>query len=614
MLKTYKHIHSAILSSLVIVSMFLCMFAFVASASAQTPQHYNYNALSNTNYFPFGVVAGKQVQWLVRAGEFNQPTPAPSGNITKLYFMMGFTNGNATLTSLTVKMGLTSITDLPAGVIYTGPLDTVYYRASVNLTSTIGQWMLITLDRPFYYDSTQGLIIDVSQCGATNTSVVVCLTSLSGRRRCYINHLGSCNFSYSGQDALVANCGVDIVPLLPNGWTSQTSGLTTSLNTVSAVNQNVGWIGGNGGVVLRTTNAGTNWTNVTGAPIGTNAVYAICGIDANTCLVSTSPGATFVYRTTNGGANWTQVFTQATPGFIDDIKFQNANTGFMYGDPVGARWSLWKSTNGGATWDSAGLYLAQAGAEAGWNNAMWLSGNNLWFGTNNTRVYRSTNFGTSWTFGTTTGSVNGYSVAFNGNIGFTGQTATLKSTDGGSTYSAVTLLGTGTAYSFNAVANRFWYLRASRIYWSNDNGVTFDTQYVGTGTYIAMNLVLDGNVIRGWAVTSAGGIAMYNEILTGINNKNNEIPVNYSLSQNYPNPFNPATKISFALPKAGYVELKVYDILGREAATIVSDFKQAGKHTVDFDASSLASGVYIYTIRSGDFMDTKKMVLIKYNV
>jgi hypothetical protein len=283
----------------------------------------------------------------------------------------------------------------------------------------------------------------------------------------------------------------------------------------------------------------------------------------------------------------------------------------MYGDPVGARWSLWKSTNGGVNWDSAGLYLQQAGTEAGWNNAMWRSGTNLWFGTNNTRVYKSTNFGSTWTFGATTGSVNSYSVAFNGNKGYTGQSVALTSTDGGSSWATATLLGTGTIYSFNGVIDRFWYLRATRIYWSNDNGVTFDTQYVGTGTYLAMNLVQDGQVIRGWAVTSAGLITAYYETISGINNNQNEIPNNYLLAQNYPNPFNPSTKISFMLPKAGDVRLTVIDILGREVATLVNGYRNAGTHTVDFDASNFASGVYFYRIDAGTFTDVKKMVLMK---
>jgi photosystem II stability/assembly factor-like uncharacterized protein len=593
------------------LSFLFLSFFLIAATVAQTPQYYNYQINEGTNYFPFGVTTGKEVQWLYPAGNLNTPTAAPSGMITKVYFYMGFTNGNATLTDLLIKLGQTTLTNLPTGQIYTGQLDTVYFRASVNLVSTIGAWMGITLDNPYMYDSTKSLIVDVSQCGATNTTVVVCQHSYTGNiRRCYINGTTSCVFTYSGQDANAANFGVDISVLPPNGWTSQTSGVTSGLNTVSAVNANVGWIGGNSGVVLRTVNGGTNWTNVTGSPIGTNAIYCICGIDANTCLVSTSPSATYVFRTTNGGANWTQVFTQAG-GFIDDIKFKNATTGFMYGDPVGGRWSLWKSTDAGATWDSAGLYLAQAGSEAGWNNAMWLSGDNLWFGTNNTRVYKSTNFGSAWTFGATTGSVNSYSVAFNGNIGFTGQSALLKSTDAGGTWASVTLPGTGTAYSFNGVLNRFWYDRGSQIYWSSDNGANFASQYTGTGTYQAMNLVQDGNIIRGWSVTSAGGIAAYFELISGVSNNQNQVPDNYVLAQNYPNPFNPSTKISFTLPKAGNVKLAVFDILGREVATLVNEFATAGIHTIDFNASNLSSGVYLYKIQAGDFTDTKKMVLMK---
>jgi photosystem II stability/assembly factor-like uncharacterized protein len=397
---------------------------------------------------------------------------------------------------------------------------------------------------------------------------------------------------------------------LPVGWTAQTSGLTTSLNTVSTVNQNVCWIGGNGGVVLRTTNAGSTWTNVTGAPIGTSDVYAICGLDANTCLVSTSPAATFVFKTTNAGANWTQVFTQ-TGGFIDDIKFQNATTGFMYGDPVGARWSLWKTTDAGSTWDSAGLYLPQVGTEAGWNNAMYVNGTTIMFGTNNTKIYKSTNFGTSWTSSATTGTANTYSVAFSGTTGFAGESAAVKSTDGGTTFSAFTVPGTGSIYSFNAVLTRFWYGRGASIYGSTDNGGTFAAQYTGTGTYQAMSVKQDGNIIRGFCVSNGGGIVIYNDILTGIVKNQNEIPANFSLSQNYPNPFNPSTKINFNLPKSGNVTLKVYDILGSEVATLVDESLNAGTYNIDWNASSLSSGVYFYRLQTGDFTDTKKMMLVK---
>ena len=93
--------------------------------------------------------------------------------------------------------------------------------------------------------------------------------------------------------------------------------------------------------------------------------------------------------------------------------------------------------------------------------------------------------------------------------------------------------------------------------------------------------------------------------------KNDIKPDKYSISQNYPNPFNPVTKINFALPKQGFVTLKIYDIAGREIKTLVNEFKQIGYYSVDFNGSSLSSGVYFYKIQSGNFVSVKRMVLIK---
>ncbi len=90
-----------------------------------------------------------------------------------------------------------------------------------------------------------------------------------------------------------------------------------------------------------------------------------------------------------------------------------------------------------------------------------------------------------------------------------------------------------------------------------------------------------------------------------------EVPLQFKLLQNYPNPFNPTTVISFTIPKASNVTLKVYDLLGREVATLVNGFKTAREYHVDFNASSLASGVYIYQLQYGDQSITKKMVLLK---
>jgi hypothetical protein len=118
------------------------------------------------------------------------------------------------------------------------------------------------------------------------------------------------------------------------------------------------------------------------------------------------------------------------------------------------------------------------------------------------------------------------------------------------------------------------------------------------------------------ALSAAQILATWNQdvacgLVTGLSGNNPQIPLTYSLSQNYPNPFNPVTKISYALPKSGLVTLRVYDILGREVATLVNEVKTAGNFTVDFNASSFSSGAYFYRLESNGFVDTKKMMVIK---
>lgn len=98
---------------------------------------------------------------------------------------------------------------------------------------------------------------------------------------------------------------------------------------------------------------------------------------------------------------------------------------------------------------------------------------------------------------------------------------------------------------------------------------------------------------------------------TGIHNNTISNPNEYSLLQNYPNPFNPSTTIEFNVPQKDFVSLKVYNSAGKEVATLVNGSISAGSHKVSFNSSSLSSGVYFYTLVSGDFRETKKMVLLK---
>ena len=85
----------------------------------------------------------------------------------------------------------------------------------------------------------------------------------------------------------------------------------------------------------------------------------------------------------------------------------------------------------------------------------------------------------------------------------------------------------------------------------------------------------------------------------------------YTLSQNFPNPFNPSTIIKFELPSAGLVQLKVYDILGKEVAELLNEYKPAGIHKVQFNGDRLSSGIYFYKIQTQDYPQTKKMILLK---
>jgi len=143
---------------------------------------------------------------------------------------------------------------------------------------------------------------------------------------------------------------------------------------------------------------------------------------------------------------------------------------------------------------------------------------------------------------------------------------------------------------------------------------------LGNGHYLVTNSAgvheLDsatGTLIR--TVSTAANfqyLTPYNPgALLSNGNIGSTIPENFSLEQNYPNPFNPATTIKYSLPQSNVVKLKVYDVNGRTISTLVNGFKPAGSYEVTFDASKISSGIYYYSIESGEFTKTMKMVLIK---
>jgi hypothetical protein len=99
--------------------------------------------------------------------------------------------------------------------------------------------------------------------------------------------------------------------------------------------------------------------------------------------------------------------------------------------------------------------------------------------------------------------------------------------------------------------------------------------------------------------------------IVSVDEETNAQPDDYNLYQNYPNPFNPSTTIRYSIIQPDIVRIKIYDILGREVKTLVNELKQAGSYEVQFDAKGLASGIYLYRIETGSFIQTKKMILLK---
>lgn len=155
--------------------------------------------------------------------------------------------------------------------------------------------------------------------------------------------------------------------------------------------------------------------------------------------------------------------------------------------------------------------------------------------------------------------------------------------------------------------------------YSDQSNLLWSINYNGPFNGIDYGIDLDFDSFRNVYVLatseSSSGVRDYVVIkysqLTGILATSSEIPGGFKLKQNYPNPFNPSTKIKFSIPKTAYVQVQIYDILGRTVKELVNEFKDKGVYSVTFDGTGLASGVYFYTIEAGTFKETKKMVLVK---
>lgn len=408
-------------------------------------------------------------------------------------------------------------------------------------------------------------------------------------------------------------------------WHEQISGTVITLKSVSAVNNNVVWVCGYNGTVLRTTNSGVNWSNANSGGIpGNVSLINIWGINGGSAITAGYAGTnTWVWKTTNAGSNWAQVFTQPN-GFINAIAMRQSfpNQGIMIGDPVGSRWSIWKTTDSGSNWDSTGLFLPQAGSETGWNNSLFWSqypDSSIWFGTNNYRVYHSNNYGQSWGIQSTLAEQNSYAISFWYTSGLTGGSTLYMSNNYGYNWSNITSLGTNMFGGFVTfpvpVENTLnfgysWYVRNDTKIYRAIGGFNWEVEYTApSGNYVHISQPRNGFYL--WAVRNNGGITRCSCYISGITQISGKVPVTYFLKQNFPNPFNPQTNIDFDIPKKTFVKINVYDPTGRLVTNIINNEYNAGSYRVNWDASGYSSGVYFYSIITEEFVQTKKMMLVK---
>lgn len=388
------------------------------------------------------------------------------------------------------------------------------------------------------------------------------------------------------------------------------------------------------GTSYRTTNNGNDWEEKS-IGLSSSTIYEIFRTSIGNILTGTNAG---IHLSTDGGINWERVSV--------DYKTVRSFTEMSNGDILAYGNRIYKSTNQGQSWqfirnnhpntiycaikcsNNDLFYTADNGIYKSTDNgSTWhlsfyqqsyfydivSNANGDVFANSNYKIFRSTNNGLNWVnIYTSPDELNVIAVSPSDKIYVSKLRSILKSTDNGNTFTDLNL-------NIDVNFNHFLFLDNDKsVVATEKNGVYYfdgascypinnglDIKYVWS---LAANA--EGKVLAG---TVKSGIYISNGPI-GINSISSEIPSQFSLFQNYPNPFNPSTKIKFQIPQTGLValtSLSVYDILGREVAILVNQQLRPGTYEVNWEASSFPSGVYFYSISSGSFKETRKMVLLK---
>jgi len=360
------------------------------------------------------------------------------------------------------------------------------------------------------------------------------------------------------------------------------------------------------GAFFRTTNGGSNWM-VTQFPHYSPVDCSF--IDDNTGYIAGWKGmgeGSYILKTTNGGETWN--ITDSIHSSFFKIKFYDNNTGMI----VSKYNSYHKTTDGGISWVTT------------YNNALWMEPNTLiclnadtWLVADDAghAINKTINGGINWAYldftniGMSPASLYfindtiGFSLDYDGKI--------FKSTNAGNNWFKIdSIPNVNFLWSEIKFANEKtgYIANGSGTYKTTNGGYNWNLQVLNNRLGFYSLYLLNADTVfvggnNGFIYKTTTGGEVYNPVRI--------VPDNYSLSQNYPNPFNPVTTIKYQVPRAGIVKIEVFDIAGRRIQTLVNNNLQPDFYEVTFNGSSHASGVYFYRLQSGDFVQTKRMVLIK---
>jgi photosystem II stability/assembly factor-like uncharacterized protein len=393
---------------------------------------------------------------------------------------------------------------------------------------------------------------------------------------------------------------------------------------------------------FKTTDGGTTWQD--GSIANTSFITCIHPQSADVAYFGIYDGSNVarIIKTTDGGSSWvTQSSAFGGSGFyIDFIYFFDESNGVAFGDPWGLYMVIYTTTNGGDTWTrvpDSNIPQAYVG-ETGFQMLFTAKDNTVWVPTykgspNSLRIFKSTDRGLNWTVSNDlpnpmpTGSwPYPTSIAFaNQNEGILDVTnwtspgppyyyKLMKTTDGGGTWTEMNFplsLSVATICSVPGTAQGYVVtapLDTVGSAFSIDGGNTWELLDSTLGLWDPRF----ASGTTGWTLADTFAVYEYSGPPFPVAvEEETTLPTVYALEQNYPNPFNPVTTFRYSIPTQSKVLIKVYDVLGNEIETLVDEFKPAGKYEVEFSASALTSGVYFYQLKAGEYVDTKKMILLK---